>query len=166
MKSLSDLSPLAERIAADLIRQRGTVAVAESAAGGLISAALLGVAGASAYFLGGVVAYTSSARRGLLGIDDTDLTRIRPASEPFVALIARRVRERHGAVWGLAESGAAGPTGNRYGDPAGHVCLAVDGPITRTVTLRTESGDRPANMCTFAFRALEIFADSIGARKS
>ena len=98
--------------------------------------------GASAYFLGGAVVYTKSARAALLGIGDADMAGLRPATEAYALLLARRVRERHGATWGLGETGATGPTGNRYGDPAGHTCIAVAGPAERAVTLRTGSAER------------------------
>jgi PncC family amidohydrolase len=154
---------LAERIAARLIAQRQTIAIAESSTGGLVSAALLAVPGASAYFLGGAVIYTQAARRALLDIGPDDLAGFRPASERYAALLAQRVRERHGAIWGLGETGAAGPSGNRYGDPAGHTCIAIAGPAERAVTLRTGQADRPANMEIFALRALEVLAEAIGA---
>lgn len=158
------IASLAENIAARLIERRETIAVAESSTGGLISAALLAVPGASAYFLGGAVVYTGAARSGLLGITAADMAGMRAATEPYVAMVAARVREKHGATWGLAETGASGPTGNRYGDPAGHTCIAVAGPAARTFTLRSGSSDRQANMRTFAARALELFAEAIGAK--
>src|SRR3954465_370737 len=107
---MKDLVPLAQRIALKLIERRQTIAVAESSTGGLISASLLAVPGASAYFLGGAVVYTAAARAALLGIGPADMAGLRSASEPYAALLARRVRERLGATWGLAETGAAGPT--------------------------------------------------------
>ncbi len=119
------LLPLAETIAQRLIARRETIAVAESSTGGLIAAALLAVPGASAYFLGGAVVYTKSARAALLGITDADMSGLRAATETYALMIARRMRERHGAVWGLGETGATGPTGNRYGDPAGHLHCRV-----------------------------------------
>jgi len=158
------LLPHAQAIAARLIERRETVAVAEGSAGGLIAAALLAVPGASAYFLGGGVIYTASARSGLIGITTQDMSGIRPASEPYALLLAQRMRERLGATWGVAEAGAAGPTGNRYGDPAGHSCLAIAGPVERSATLRTGSDDRRANMEAFAVRALELFAEALGAK--
>jgi nicotinamide-nucleotide amidase len=160
---MESLLPLAQRIAARLIERRETIAVAESSTGGLISAALLAVPGASAYFLGGAVVYTASARGALLDIGAADMAGLRPASEPYAALLARRVRARLGATWGLAETGATGPTGNRYGDPAGHTCIAVAAATERAVTLRTGSADRQANMRAFVARALELLAEEIGA---
>jgi nicotinamide-nucleotide amidase len=112
------LLPLAEKIAASLIARKQTIAIAESSTGGLVAATLLAVPGASAYFLGGAVVYTKSARAALLGIGDAEMQGLRPATEDYSLLIARRVRERHGATWGFGETGATGPSGNRYGDPA------------------------------------------------
>ena len=165
---MQTLLPLAEKIAARLIARKEKIAVAEGSAGGLISVALLAVPGASAYFLGGAVVYTLAARRGLVDISDADMKGIRAASEPYALLLARRVREKHGAsasdpIWGLSETGAAGPTGNRYGDPAGHTCIGLAGPSERAVTLRTQSADRHANMRAFAKRALELLAAEVGA---
>jgi len=159
------LSDLAETIAAKLIERRETVAVAEGSAGGLISAALLSVPGASAYFLGGGVIYTASARSGLLGLGSPDMEGIRPATEAYALLLAWRMREKLGATWAVAEAGAAGPSGNRYGDPAGHCCLGVVGQGERSFTLRTGSADRRANMQAFATRALELFAEALSDAK-
>jgi nicotinamide-nucleotide amidase len=149
------MAELAAGVARRLEDRRETIAIGESSTGGLISAALLAVPGASAYFLGGAVVYTRRARVALLGIGDEAMAGIRSASEPYAALVAASVRERHGATWGLAETGATGPTGNRYGDPAGHSCIAICGPVQRLLTLRTGNSDRAANMRAFALRALE-----------
>lgn len=132
------------------------VAVAESSSGGLISAALLSVPGASAYYLGGGVVYTPKARVMLMEIPKDALQGMRSASEPYAMLLARTVRERFGATWGVSETGAAGPTGNGYGDAAGHTCIAVSGPIEFVTTIETGSDDRVANMHAFAAAALEL----------
>ena len=155
---------LAEKIAARLIERKETVAVAEGSAGELISAALLAVPGASAYFVSGAVVYTGAARGVLAGITLEEMKGkgMRPASEAYALLLARRMRERLDTAWGLAEAGAAGPTGNRYGDPAGHTCIAVAGPSERAVTLRTNASDRRANMHAFTLRALEVLAEQLG----
>ena len=139
-----------------LLKEKGhTVAVAESSAGGLVSAALLAMPGASAYFLGGGIIYTRDARRALLGFPD-DQVRMRGATEDYAQLVARTIRETLQTTWGLSESGATGPTGNRYGDNAGHACFAVAGPVDRAVTLETGSADRKENMGRFALAALEL----------
>jgi nicotinamide-nucleotide amidase len=159
---MSELQPITERVAARLIERGETIAVAESAAGGLIAAALLTVPGASRYFLGGAILYTGAARRALLGIGPDDLAGIRPASEPYAQLVARRCREGMGPTWALAETGAAGPAGNRYGDPAGHACIAVSGPREEVRTIATGSTDRAANMRRFAAAALGLLECVLG----
>jgi nicotinamide-nucleotide amidase len=163
---MDSLLPLAKKVGEKLKARKETVGVSESSAGGLISAVLLAVPGASAYFVGGAVVYTGAARGAFAGIslDDMKAQGIRPASEPYAALLAKHVRERLDTTWALAEAGAAGPTGNRYGDPAGHTCIAVAGPSQRAFTLRTGSADRRANMRAFAAQALELFAQQIGAK--
>ena len=161
---MQSLFPLAEKIAARLIERKETIAVAESSTGGLIAAALLSVPGASAYFIGGAVVYTKTARAALLGITDADMAGMRASTEPYALQGARRVRERHNATWGLGETGATGPTGNRYGDAAGHTCIAVVGPVERAITLETGSADRRANMEAFAKRALELLYETISAK--
>jgi nicotinamide-nucleotide amidase len=143
---------------AEILKARGeTVAVAETSAGGLVSAQLLAVPGASAYFVGGGVLYTGDAREGLAGITDADMAGMRSSSEPFAELLARTMREKLGTTWGLAETGAAGPSGNRYGDDAGHTCVAVSGPVSMVRTLETGKADRSENMWLFTAEALDLF---------
>ena len=161
---MKTLLPLAEKIAERLIAGKQTIAIAESSTGGLVAAALLAVPGASAYFVGGAVVYTKASRAALLGIGDAEMQGMRPATEQYSLLIARRVRERHGATWGFGETGAAGPSGNRYGDPAGHTCMAIAGPIERAITLQTGSVDRLANMEMFTERALAFLVEAISAK--
>ena len=158
---MKDLLPLAEKVASLLKERRETVAVSESSAGGLISAALLAMPGASAYVLGGAIVYTRLARGLLLDIPEAALADIRPATEPYALLLARTVRQRFSATWGLAESGATGPAGNRYGDPPGHACLAIAGLAESAITLETGHADRPANMRAFAAAGLELFARTL-----
>lgn len=140
-----------------LLKSRGeTIAVAESSTGGLISASLLALPGASAYFQGGSVVYTLASRRELLRIRAADVEGLEPLSEPMVRRFAQRAREQLGTTWGLAELGAAGPTGARYGHPAGTSVLAVDGIITASITVQTGSDDREANMWAFTTGALTL----------
>jgi PncC family amidohydrolase len=150
------LVAVAELVAQRLVARKQTIAVAESSAGGLIAAALLAVPGASAYFLGGAVVYTRDARRVLMDIPDEAMKGIRSASEPYAELLARQIKTRFATDWGLSETGAAGPTGNRYGDAAGHACFAVAGPVSAVITLESGSSDRAANMQLFAKSALEL----------
>jgi len=158
---MRELIPIAEQIAARLKERRETVAVSESSTGGLISAVLLAVPGASAYFLGGGVIYTQAARRGILQVPDEAVKGIRSSSEPYARVKARTIRERVGATWGIGETGATGPTGNRYGDKPGHSCLAVVGPSEKVITLETGDSDRVTNMEVFTKAALELFASAL-----
>ena len=158
---MQTLIPLAEKIAARLEQRGETVAVSESSTGGLISAALLSVPGASAYFLGGAVVYTRDARRLLMDIPDEAMKGIRSASEPYAKLLAGTVRQRFATDWGLSETGATGPTGNRYGDAAGHSCMAVAGKQSAVFTLETGSADRQANMQAFAKTALNLLLENL-----
>jgi len=150
-----------DSLAALLKEKKQTVAVVESSAGGLINAALVAVPGASAFYLGGAVVYTVNAREGILGLTKEDVRGMRSASEPYAQLIARRVREQLGATWGLSETGASGPTGNRYGDAPGHACIAVSGPVDAVITLETGSAEREANMRLFARRALALLEECV-----
>jgi PncC family amidohydrolase len=158
---MRDLVVHAERVAAVLKRRKETVAVAESSAGGLITAALLAVPGASAYCLGGAVIYTSQAWGALRDFSPALLEGFRSATEGNALARARLIRERFGASWGLGETGAAGPTGNRYGDPAGHACFAVSGRTERSVTLNTGSADRVDNMQAFTAAALRLLLEAL-----
>jgi len=157
----SELPGLADQIGQLLMARHETVAIAESSAGGLISAALLTVPGASAYFVGGAVVYTRAARTALLGIPESALEGLRPSTEPYALLLARAARERFGATWALGETGATGPTGNRYGDSPGHACLALTGPSQRSLTLETALADRMPNMHAFAAQALRLLLDAL-----
>jgi PncC family amidohydrolase len=161
---METLLPLATELGARLKQRGDTIAIAESSTGGLISAALLSVGGASAYFRGGSVIYTAHARSGFLDIPNPLPAPIERAStEPYAMLLAGTVRERLGATWGLGETGATGPTGNRYGDKAGHTCIAITGPdFSKSITLETESDDRIANMRAFGVKALELLKEALG----
>jgi PncC family amidohydrolase len=153
---LQALAGLAAQIGARLRERKHTIAVAESSAGGLINAALVAVPGASTFYLGGVIVYTPIGREKLLGITREEMKGIRSASEPFARLMAARLRANLGATWAIAETGASGPTGNRYGDAAGHACIAVSGAVEAAITLETGSPEREANMQRFTLRALEL----------
>jgi PncC family amidohydrolase len=160
----NDLS-IAAALGALLKERKQTVAVAESSAGGLISAALLAVPGASAYFLGGGVIYTQAARRGLLRVPDDAMKNVRSSTEAYAQIKAKTIRELVGATWGLAETGASGPTGNRYGDAAGHACIAVAGPVERVITVETRDADRERNMWAFTRAAPELLEQAVRAAR-
>ena len=159
---IDSLSSTALELADRLKARHETVAVAESSSGGLISAALLAVPGASAYYLGGAVVYTGKARMALMGLTRESVAGMRSSSEPYALLLARTARENFGTTWGVSETGAAGPTGNPYGDAAGHTCVAVSGPVEMAFTLETASPDREANMIAFAKAALDLLGSAMG----
>lgn len=152
------LLPHAEKVGALLKARKETIVVAESSTGGLIAAALLAVPGASAYFAGGAVLYTRNALKKLLAVEEERLRGVQPVTEGDVLLRAKIVREHLGGVWSIAESGVAGPTGNRYGHPPGHSCVAVSGPVERALTVANASSDRVENMYAFATAALQLMA--------
>ena len=159
---MKELIAIAEQIAAKLVARKETIAVAESSTGGLISASLLAVPGASAYFLGGAVVYTRDARRLLADIPDEAMKGLRSASEPYAKLLASQIRGRFDSDWGLSETGATGPTGNRYGDAAGHSCMGIAGAdVSAAMTLETGSGDRTGNMHVFAATALNYLLQNL-----
>ena len=153
---MKDLLALADRVGQRLKERSESIAVAESSSGGLLSAALLSVPGASAYFRGGAVVYTAKAREVFLSLSRVDVSGMRSASEPYARLLAQTARVRFDASWGLSETGAAGPMGNPYGDAAGHTCIALSGPIERAVTIETRNDGRVFNMEAFAHNALEL----------
>jgi len=158
---MKHLVSVAEKIAATLTTRKQTIVIAESSTAGLISAALLAVPGASAYFLGGAVVYTRQSRRLLLDIPDSALDGMRPATEPYALMMARTAQQRFSATFGLAETGATGPTGNRYGDKAGHSCIAIAGAAEQAMTLETGKADRLENMHAFTEAALNFLLQSL-----
>ena len=162
---MQNLTSLAQTVGTLLIERKQTLAISESSSGGLISAALLSIPGASAYFMGGGVIYTHRAREVLLDIDFKEHPGVRSSSEPYALLAANKIRERLGTYWGLAETGAAGPKGNRYGDASGHTCVAVSGPVEQVITLETGISDREENMWLFAKKSLETLENSILGHK-
>lgn len=158
---MQTLIPIAEQIAARLIAAKQTISIAESSTGGLISAALLAVPGASAYYMGGTVVYTRVARKVLMDIPNDVMRQYRSSTEPYAQLLADQMRERMATDWALSETGAAGPGGNIYGDAAGHSCFGVSGPFRGSMTLETGSGDRAANMDVFARTAMEFLLKNL-----
>ena len=156
------LLPLAEEIGAKLQTRGEKVAIWESSAGGLISAALPAVPGASRFYRGAGIIYTPAAFKGLMGMRKEDLQGHRSSTEPYALIMAGTIRKRMRAEWGLCETGASGPTGNGYGDEAGHVCVGVVGMESEAArTLETGLSDRKENMYLFAEFALQVLADQL-----
>ena len=141
----------------NLLRERGeTVSVGEGSCGGLISAALVGVPCASSFYVAGAVLYTRPAFEQVLAERRMDLKGLKGSTEPFSLEVARITRDQFGSTWAIGESGATGPSGNRYGDAPGHAALAVAGPVEKTLVLETGRADRRENMLLFAEAALDL----------
>ena len=158
---MATLEKMGASVGALLTANEQTIAIAETSAGGLISSALLSIPGASAYYMGGGVLYTYASRNKMLNLPQDEFEGIRPSTEDYARRIARTVREHLDSTWGLGETGAAGPTRNRYGDASGHSCIAVSGPKDAVITLETHSTDREENMWAFARSALELIEKSV-----
>ena len=158
---MPDLTSVSESIGALLKETGQSLAVSESSCGGLISATLVAVPGASAYYVGGSVVYTRTAQQGLLDVPESAMEGIRASSEPYAQLNARTIRERLGVTWAVSETGASGPTGNRYGDSAGHACIAVAGPVEKAITVETGDDNREDNMWVFAKAALDLLEECV-----
>jgi PncC family amidohydrolase len=158
---MDTLLPLAEKAAALLRAKKQRIAIAESSTGGLIASSLLAMPGASDYFLGGAVVYTVKSRLVFLGLGEADFVGLRASTEAYALLAARRMRERFEADWAIGETGAAGPTGNRYGDAPGHSCIAIVGATERAATIETRQSDRIGNMRAFAAAALKLLAETL-----
>ena len=150
-------SDTATDIAGLLIDRGDTVSVAESSTGGLISANLLSVPGASAYFQGGSVVYTLASRRAFLDLDRARVRELKPLTEEMVAEFARAAREKLDTTWGIAELGAAGPAGTPYGHGPGISVIAISGPCSISSTTRTSEDDRHSNMLAFTEAGLLLF---------
>lgn len=158
-QKMKNLTSMASSVGTLLKERSDTVSVAESSTGGLVSAALLSVPGASSYFVGGGAVYTVQAREAFLKLNMDDYPELRASTETYALLAAKLIRDQLGTVWGLSETGAAGPTGNRYGDAAGHTCIAVVGPSEFSTTLKTGKADREDNMWVFAEKTLRVFEE-------
>ena len=157
----TEILRLANLTADLLIDSNQSIGIADSSSGGLISAYLLAIPGASKYFMGGSVIYTRVAQLNLLGVKDEQMEGLRASTEEYASLNARTIRELLGTTWGLSETGATGPTGNRYGDSAGHSCIGVSGPLSRTKTLETGIGQREENMGSFTKASLEFLIECL-----
>ena len=150
-------------IAGLLVDRGDTVSVAESSTGGLISANLLSVPGASAFFQGGSVVYTLASRRAFLDLDRDRVGELKPLTEEMVAEFARAAREKLDTTWRIAELGAAGPAGTPYGHGPGVSVIAISGPCSISSTTRTSDDDRHSNMLAFTEAGLLLFRQALQA---
>ncbi|KAL4745495.1 hypothetical protein BDW72DRAFT_186595 [Aspergillus terricola var. indicus] len=157
------LQPLAQEVVELLKARRETLSVAETAAGGLISACLLSVPGASAVYKGGLTVYTLESRLAFAGWTQVDREKYRGPTTEIVGQMADHTRRTLESTYAVSESGTAGPTGGttRNRTP-GYVAVAVstaNGNQTREV--ETGSSDRAQNMVAFARESLQLLKEVI-----
>lgn len=158
---MDSLLPLAEK-AADLLKSRAEkIAVGESSVGGLVSAALIAQAGASAFFLGSTVIYTREAGRVLRDRSTLKLEGLEPLKPEFAQAMADGFKVQMGSDWATSEMGAAGPAGSPYGPKPGTAVVAVSGPVSKARLVETGSADRVENMRLFGKAQLELLIECL-----
>jgi nicotinamide-nucleotide amidase len=161
---VEDGRPLVALIAERLIQRQETVSVAESSAGGRICDLLTDRAGSSAWFGGGMIAYSNVSKQQVAGITAEALSRSGAVSEETALALAEGARRLFGSTWGIGETGIAGPqTGRRSAKPAGLTYVAVAGPggFRRAIEVNTGSGARAENKQAFAITALQLLAEEL-----
>ena len=151
-----DVASLEEAVLADLEAAGMTLAVAESCTGGLLSARLTDVPGASAVFLGGVVSYSNQAKEDLVGVPHDVLVEQGAVSEPTARAMAAGARRAFGADWAIGITGIAGPSGGTADKPVGLVHWAVAGPAGVAARHRVFTGGRPVVRLWSAHLALDL----------
>lgn len=158
---------MAPSAAADLVARLTasgqTVAVAESLTGGLVAAALTDIAGASVVIRGGVIAYATDIKSGVLGVDEALLALAGSVDAEVAEQMASGVRSLMGATYGLATTGVAGPD-PADGKPVGTVYVAVVGPGSSRVKALVLSGDRAGIRAQSVLAVLALLAEEMGAR--
>jgi nicotinamide-nucleotide amidase len=152
---------IARDVASRLLAQKETIAVTESSTGGLVSAQLVSIPGASGFYLGGSVVYTLPARTAYIDVPIERTAGFQPLTAEMVALFAEATRRQLGATWCIAELGAAGPSAGSHGDAAGTSVIAIDGPVCLVRTVKTGSNDREQNMWAFASAALNLLLEAL-----
>jgi PncC family amidohydrolase len=160
--ALSSDDLLATSVGEALASRGEKVAVVESTAGGLVSARLLSVPGASLWFDRGVVAYGGNSKQLFTGVDPELLRSFGAVSPEAVTAMATGMRERANVAWAVAESGIAGPQGSRRSPkPAGFVSIAVVGPdVVRAAEYQFE-GSRIEVMARIAEQCLTMLLDAV-----
>jgi nicotinamide-nucleotide amidase len=158
-----DVAGLEEAVLARLIASGTTLAAAESCTGGLLSARLTDVAGASAAFLGGVVSYSNQAKEQLVGVPRELLVEHGAVSEPVARAMAVGACARFGADWGIGITGIAGPSGGTADKPVGLVHWAVAGPDAVVADRRVFPGDRATVRLWSVHAALDLLRRRLGA---
>ncbi|MRR17423.1 MAG: CinA family protein [Deltaproteobacteria bacterium] len=159
-------SELAREIAVHLAAANEKLAVAESSSGGLVSACLLSVPGASSFFIGGAVLYSYRIREQIVALGRKEHQRYGGSTPELILDIALKFKEKTGADWVIGEGGAAGPSQSPYGHNAGYTALAVAGPICRTKIIETGKSARIGNMSEFTTALLDFFLSILEERNT
>jgi PncC family amidohydrolase len=158
-----NLQSMAQGAAALLRERKETIAVAESSAGGIISAGLLSVPGASAYYSGGTVIYTKASRKVFLDLPMDELKGLKPLTPEMAMVFAHSIRNSMGSDWGLAELGVAGPGRTPYSEEVGISVIALAGPTDNSEVVVTGHDDREKNMFEFSARALQLIERTLSS---
>lgn len=145
---------ISEKLMAHFVEKRWCVSVAESCTGGMVASEIVRTAGASDYFLGGVIAYSNESKCALLGVCEATLERYGAVSVETALEMARGARRLFGSDWAIATSGIAGPTGGSASKPVGLVAFAIAGPKESCWTVQFQ-GDREKIMRLATLHALE-----------
>lgn len=138
-----------------------TIACAESCTGGNIAHIITSVAGSSAYFLGGIVAYSNEVKKHVLGVSAQDLEKFGAVSEPVALQMALGARQVTGADYAVATTGIAGPEGGSEAKPVGTIWIAVAGPDTLKAKRVVISHTRERNIGRGSFCALQMLLDAL-----
>jgi PncC family amidohydrolase len=139
-----------------LIQRQLSLAVAESCTGGLVGHRLTNVAGSSAYFMGGVIAYDNRIKQALLGVCPATLEQHGAVSAQVALEMARGLRLNLHVDVGLSITGIAGPGGATEAKPVGLAYIGLVAPGLERVKRCQYAGDRLANKVAFAATALRL----------
>ena len=153
---------LEEKIGISFQKRQETLSTAESCTGGRIAARLVGIPGASEYFIGGVVAYSNASKADLLACSKKELQTHGAVSKIIAYQMARNARRRFHTDWGLAVTGISGPSGGSLAKPVGTVYIGVSGPSRTIVKKLRLSGHRRFIQQTSATQALKILQHELG----
>ena len=157
----SSTKKLSREIGRQLLKKKGTVAVAESCTGGLISKILTDTAGSSQYFIEGMVTYANRSKNQRLGVPSSLLTRFGAVSPQVARAMAVGLRKKSGASFSVSVTGIAGPEGGTMQKPVGLVFIGVSSSRRILVSRHRFSGSRSQVCVKSALKALSILNQEI-----
>ncbi|MDA0770669.1 MAG: CinA family protein [Chloroflexi bacterium] len=152
-----------EEIAEMLVAQGKRVSVAEADTCGLVGYMLSTVPGSSAWFPGGVIAYTGGLKQSILGVSDEIYETKGSVSSEMAIAMAVGVRDLTGTDYGVSVTGVAGPTGGRSGLPVGTFYIGVAGPDGLEIAelIHTDAGDRDGNKRQSAGAVIDLLGKEL-----